>query len=249
MLTYKTNDTALAGVSAMIIFIAFILVSSIAGGVIIETAGLLQQKASSTGEEATTKISNTLDIGTTVAIIESDVNPGSGDFNYSNSSGGALTPGVKITQVRLETLKSPGAGQIDMRDLVIRIIRDSGTATVKYNNSDTNNINNFVRASADPVSDRLANNTQGALNESKDGVNFSVKPLKDGDDSYPILTQTTDRYEIRINTTGPRDTAFEPIRPGDDVLFRVITPSGAISTKKLAIPVSLPQEDGASIEI
>jgi Archaeal flagellins len=46
-------DDGLAGVSALIIFIALVLVSAIAAGVILDTAGFLQEKASTTGEEST----------------------------------------------------------------------------------------------------------------------------------------------------------------------------------------------------
>jgi len=241
----QNKETGLAGVSAMIIFIAFILVSSIAGGVILDTAGLLQQKASSTGEEATAKISNTLDIGTTTGLISQKRNPGGEDFDYSSASPANLSDASKITQLQLDLLKTPGAGQIDTRDITVKVIRDSGTNTLKFN---TSNPDEFVRKSADPVPDRL-NATAGAGAEDEDGVNFSVKPVDDSDDSYPIITDRTDRFQVRLNFTGPRDSAFEPIRSGDDVLLRVTTASGSVSTKKLSIPVTLPQETGAAIDL
>ena len=52
-----TNKKAEMGVGTLIVFIAMLLVAAIAAGVLIQTAGSLQEKSLSTGQQARAQIS------------------------------------------------------------------------------------------------------------------------------------------------------------------------------------------------
>ena len=85
------------GVGTLIIFIALLLVAAVAAGVLIQTAGSLQQKALSTGTQATGQIS------TNAQIIEVSGTDGTASLNAFQLIG-KLAPGSEPIELDAVTL-------------------------------------------------------------------------------------------------------------------------------------------------
>lgn len=139
------------GVGTLIIFIAFILVAAIAGGVLIQTAISLQQRALTVGDEAERNIATHVD----VIMIEGE----DGTDGYLNNF---------TIQVRL----SAGSDPIKLSDSVIAVTTKTKSASLEYrgtNNALIQNNSGFNTFSIEEVNVIVSNITNNfTLNDDLD---------------------------------------------------------------------------------
>ena len=112
------NDTADVGIGTLIIFIAMVLVAAVAAAVLIQTSGILQQKAQQTGKEAATEVTSNLNI---VSVI--------GNINSTNDNIENFTIAVQL---------SAGGQNIDFQSVVMKYIDNQSSDTMNTSSSIVN---------------------------------------------------------------------------------------------------------------
>ncbi len=108
------NRKAEMGVGTLIIFISLLLVAAVAAGVLIQTAGSLQQRALSTGTQATSQIS------TNALVLE------------VSATNGSDTAGINAFS---EVMKlAPGSDPIKLADVTLTYSTSTDSITYNYRN-------------------------------------------------------------------------------------------------------------------
>jgi len=99
------------GIGTLIVFIALVLVAAVAAGVLINTAGELQSRASDTGDDAQAQVSNQIDVVSATGDALSD--------NDGN-----------VETVTLVVKKSPGSDPIDLSEATIQYTSAGNSTTL-----------------------------------------------------------------------------------------------------------------------
>ncbi|MEF8820125.1 MAG: archaellin/type IV pilin N-terminal domain-containing protein [Haloferacaceae archaeon] len=103
-------DRGQVGIGTLIVFIALVLVAAVAAGVLINTAGELQSRASDTGDDAQAQVSNQIDVVSATGEISSS----------------------SVDTVTLVVKKSPGSDPIDLSETTIEYTSSGASETLGY---------------------------------------------------------------------------------------------------------------------
>jgi flagellin-like protein len=109
--TTDSTDRGQVGIGTLIIFIALVLVAAVAAGVLVNTAGELQSRASDTGDDAQAQVSNQIDV-------------------VSATGEDATAPDGSIEKVTLVVKKSPGSDPINVSEATIQYTSPSNSQTL-----------------------------------------------------------------------------------------------------------------------
>ena len=158
------NEDADVGIGTLIIFIAMVLVAAVAAAVLIQTSGVLQQKAQQTGKEATTEVSSNLKIN---AII-----------------GNVTTVNNKIDSLNVSVSLSAGGTDLDFSQVVIKYINGTKTTTLTNGTLGTSTSSTFAYSE-----DRDPTGTPGVLSAGDLGkLTLNLNSM--GQELYPRGTGT-----------------------------------------------------------
>jgi archaellin len=97
-------------------------VAAVAAGVLVQTSGLLQSQAESTGEDAQSEVGNQISVVSATGNVESNA----------------------VDQVDLVVKKSAGSDPIDLSDATIEYTSGSASATLTYSDSSDADGSTFV---------------------------------------------------------------------------------------------------------
>ena len=182
------------GIGTLIIFIAMVLVAAVAAAVLIQTSGVLQQKAQATGKQATQEVSSNLIIKTIEGIRAKNTTAGA-DPSMSN----------RIDLLKVRVGLNVGSAPVDVNQVVISITDGTTANNLIYANNDKSydaKMIGFSSTSADEnVEVLLFNNTTTYTNSEKFYV---AEKIRDEDASFsqvnPVMN-TGDLITVYIATT------------------------------------------------
>jgi len=196
------DNRAQVGIGTLIIFIAMVLVAAVAAAVLIQTSGVLQQKAQSTGKQATQEVSSNLMIKNIEGV-------------RAKNDSSHMSDNIDLLKVKVGL--NVGSAPVDVNQLVISITDGTSTNNLIYGANDKtygNAMKNFsssATASANLI--RMLNDTQ-----TTPGVNaayfFTAEKIRDEDLSFsqgnPVMN-TGDLVTIYISTMASTDTAYTTV--------------------------------------
>ncbi|MBP1910237.1 archaellin/type IV pilin N-terminal domain-containing protein [Methanolobus bombayensis] len=238
------NTRAQVGIGTLIIFIAMVLVAAVAAAVLIQTSGTLQQKAQSTGKQATQEVSSNLMVKT----IEG-VRAKTSSTNMSET----------IDLLKLKVGLNVGSSPVDVNQVVISIT-DGTTAnnlvyagnTKSYASAGQDNGDMDSFSSSDASSNLetlLTGNTSASSSINNADHYYTVEKIRDEDASFsqsnPVMN-TGDLITVYIATTS--DTAVSsgyPTLGSADVSAGLIT-SGLNLVPRTTVNIVLTPESGAA---
>ena len=186
------NDQGQVGIGTLIIFIAMVLVAAVAAAVLIQTSGVLQQKAATTGTEAIQEVSGNI-------IVETIT----GERNSTNDA--------KLQVYNITIKAAAGAGGIDLEQMIITA--GSATELIYLNHSgnlsgttfttneirDTDNSftsDSYVMNSGDLIKITINGTAVGIDAAPRDEIYFVLAP----ENGNPVRKDLTTPNSYGINT-------------------------------------------------
>jgi len=231
---FNMDNRAQVGIGTLIIFIAMVLVAAVAAAVLIQTSGTLQQKAQSTGKEATQEVSSNL----MVKNIE-------GVRAKNNSTSMANN----ISLLRMKVGLNVGSSPVDLNQVVISITDGTTTNNLIYANNeqtyDAKMANFSSTATASTNLNAMLNKTQDPPGDNAKHF-FTVEKIRDEDGSFtqekPVMN-TGDLVTLYISTVAAGDTGYSQI---GTMSVSELKDSGLVVSPRTSVNIVLTPESGAA---
>ncbi|MDP2215727.1 MAG: flagellin, partial [Methanolobus sp.] len=173
------------GIGTLIIFIAMVLVAAVAAAVLIQTSGILQQKAQSTGKQSTQEVSSNL----MVKNIE----------GVRAKTSGSLSTTIDL--LKLSVALNVGSSPVDVNQVVVSIT----DGTIAHNLVYGGNTKSYGTMTGFLGSNTSAQNLEALLTQGTNPTQFyTVDRIRDEDSSFsqgnPVMN-TGDLIVVYISTT------------------------------------------------
>ncbi|WP_094226558.1 archaellin/type IV pilin N-terminal domain-containing protein [Methanolobus psychrotolerans] len=198
-----TDTGAQVGIGTLIIFIAMVLIAAVAASVLIQTSGILQQQAQSTGKQATQEVSSNLVVKNIEGIRAKN--------NVTDMAG-------NISLMKIRVGLNVGSSPVDLNQLIVTVSDGSNTNDLLYANNDRTHDYKMTNFSSDATA--ASANLEALLKgtQTTPGHNakyfFTVQKIRDEDMSFtqgnPIMN-TGDLAIVYVSTVSGSDLSFATI--------------------------------------
>jgi flagellin-like protein len=184
---FPDDDRGQVGIGTLIVFIAMVLVAAIAAGVLVNTAGFLQENAEQTGQQAQGEVSDRLTVVNAYATIDS-----------------GSTDNVSVT-VR----KASGSGNINLTATTVQWISDTNQGQAPVSDGAVTVFDETNSTTTSPVT--ITDDSKYRLEIGVSNAAFKNSALQSGDEGTLLFTTpsgATTRVQVTIPTDVQDDTIF-----------------------------------------
>jgi len=213
---FNDNDRGQVGIGTLIVFIAMVLVAAIAAGVLINTAGLLQSQAEATGEESSAQVTDGVQVSG-VSGVSGDGD--GGDINQELAE-------EKIDRIKLTTLRSPGADDINLENVIIEVFANGESDTLTHDEDATDEFAGLNDAGEDSNDYTTEGSTDTDDNDARIDGFAIVDITSDDNEEDGVLADSSDRAQLIFDLSNV-DEDNAPLEEGDTVQISVTTSAGA----------------------
>jgi len=243
-----TKDTrAQVGIGTLIIFIAMVLVAAVAAAVLIQTSGVLQQKAQATGKQATQEVSSNLIIKSIEGV------------RANNASASTMSSTIDLLKLRVGL--NVGSAPVDVNQVVVSITDGTTANNLVYAANDksyassgaTNgSMADFGSTASTNLQILLCNDTTILTSPRNNSDSYYVaEKIRDEDTSFsqdnPVMN-TGDLVTIYLATTSATVAGTSPAYPavGSTTTTDGMKTSGLDLVPRTTISIILTPESGAA---
>ena len=132
-----------------------------------------------------------------------------------------------IDELRLAVRMSSGSGELALQNSTIKYTSETTAVNLAYENEST--------AGGTEVTQRNVSNLESG--------EFTVEDKNDNGDSYPVLDEESDRFEIVINASNVEGAGKTGLDPGESLQLELTTRSGGTTNVVLTMPHQLQGEE------
>lgn len=223
MFSLKVDNKAETGIGTLIIFIAMVLVAAVAATVLIHTAGTLQQRAQSTGQQTTNQVSTGLQVTQISGIVNNTSAPTYGHIQW----------------IAIYLTDTAGSQPVNLANVTVTLTYEGVTSSLVYVGS-----SGFHSVAANGTQNVFTPWAFSAIDSGAAAANtsFAVLALTDSTNSlsanYPVL-QFGDQVALLINVSAVFGT--NGITQGQQVSGQVTPPTGNPGVVQFTAPEAFTQ--------
>jgi len=238
------------GIGTLIVFIAMVLVAAMAATVLLNTSGMLAEKAEETSFDSTNRVSNRLMVVSAYGHVTDDV------YNDGIKSKTDVMPNETVDTVELTVKLSPGSGTVNLSEATLSWVGPKTATTLVHGDTAAHapGVEDEENAGTFGLNPGGGSRDGGSSDDGDFHETFNTYALGGGGD-HTVLSGQGKRIKIYLNAglieAQSRDAVTppyaEPLSNGEEVRLKLTTPSGATTVYRLTVPSSLAGSEFVSL--
>ncbi|WP_244605222.1 archaellin/type IV pilin N-terminal domain-containing protein [Halorussus halobius] len=246
--TRWNRERAQVGIGTLVVFIAMVLVAAIAAGVLLDTAGVLSNRAEATGDQSVQQVSNRLAVVSAYGHVTDETK------NSGIKTDEDVMPNESVDTLELTIQRAPGSGTVNLSEATVAWVGPETSTTLVHGEAADHapGVQNEDEAGTFGLEPRGGRRGGGRTATDAHRV-FNTYSVDGGD--HVVLGEQDDRITVYVNAAlveaETRDAVTppfaEPLPAGSEAELHLTTASGATTVYRITVPPSLSGKSFVSV--